>query len=115
SLAGDSGGRYVRATLGPEDIQAVLPPPDVTLFSGEGRSEKEVPREFGSFLLLSALLILLIARTLKIPGIIGILLLVCAYPLESFAQDNSKSLYDGYKAYNNGEYEEAAAIFEEKL
>ncbi len=109
-------GIYTRATLGDQDLLALLADEgdlsNALLDTVSGRAEKkyQVFNEYGSYLVLIALITIVVAVVFKVPGIIfSAVLFSCATQLQA---EEVPNLYQASKAYNAGDFETAYKGFE---
>lgn len=106
-IASQVGARYLRATIGDSDLEAILGQGSGGVSQREAQSVK-VYKEFGPLLLWAVLFsVSLLAFWHKEAWIL--LLIILVQPSSSFALP--PSLYDGYKAYKEGGFKEAEEIF----
>jgi len=118
TIAELTGGVYREASLGDSDISALLWPPGAGTASGEGSRQVTIRtyREIGPLLLWPILGFLLLhairgGATPALSLILGLWFVSSLLPASLRAETGSATLHDGWRAYEEGRYEEAREIF----
>ena len=113
ALAEKSGGTYLQASLSGREVLSLVKksvPAELLAVKDE---KLRVYREFGPYLLLALLLAILALSIFgKIEMIVALFLIGLILPVKLQAQE---TLYDGYKYYEQGEFEKALEVFKEQF
>jgi Ca-activated chloride channel family protein len=121
AIAQAGGGVYVRATLDDSDIQTLTAPSRVVSRDGALRQDSSIRtyREFGPWLVLSALVVLLCAAFLRGANPLAIIVLsltMLGTAQLSYAQEEVTTLNgSAFQLYQQGDYESSAKRYAEEL